>query len=427
MDSLYTSLLKKIETKSSKIGIIGLGYVGLPLAVLFAKKGFLVTGFVRSKEKKEILDKGESYIQDEKIVSQLPELVKKKRLVVKVTNAADIQKQDVVIICVPTPVTDAKKPDTSDLQKVGKQFLQVDLTGKLIINESTVAPFTTFDILGNFKFDYFLACSPERIDPGNKKRTTEFIPKVIGGKDKKSLQLAERLYRQALKGDLIQVKNMETAEMAKMLENSYRAVNIGLVNEFARLAERCDIDILDVLKAAKTKWTFQAHYPSIGVGGHCIPVDPYYVLELAEKKHVLSMNVLRESLLENEHMPEYVLKKVLSVYKKGDKILVYGLTYKKDVADLRESPVLVFCNFLRQKKIPFSVYDPFVSEKDVQKHRLTRGILKKTDIFVVGAAHTMLSNDYKKAVGVNTIVIDGQNFFDRKVGKKVIGIGRVFL
>lgn len=426
MDSLYTNLLKKIETKTSKIGIIGLGYVGLPLGVLFAKKGFLVTGFVRNKEKKEMLDNGRSYIEDEKIVSSLPDLVKKKRLVVRTTNAADIQKQDIIIVCVPTPVTDAKKPDLADLQKVGEQLSTVDLTGKLIINESTVAPFTTSDILGNFKLEYFLACSPERVDPGNQKKTTEFIPKVIGGKDKKSLQLAKELYKQVLSADIIEVENIESAEMAKMLENSYRAVNIALVNEFAKLAEKCNIDILDVLKAAKTKWTFQAHYPSIGVGGHCIPVDPYYILELAEKKHV-SMKVVLDSLLENEHMPKYILEKLLSVYKKGKKVLVYGLTYKKDVGDLRESPVILFCKMLKEKKIPFSVYDPFVSEKDIQNLRLTRGVLKKTDIFVVGTAHAMLANDYKKAVGADTIVIDGQNFFDRKVGKKVIGIGRIFL
>lgn len=426
MDSLYTSLLKKIKTKKAKIGVIGLGYVGLPLAILFAKKGFSVTGFVRSKKKQEILSSGKSYIEDEVVETYLPTLLKKRKFEAKVTNPNDLGEQDVLIVCVPTPVTDDKRPDLTDLKSVGEQLSVLDLTGKLIINESTVAPFTTSEILGNFKSEYFLACSPERVDPGNKKRTTELIPKVIGGKDKKSLQLAKTLYKQVLKADIIEVENIESAEMAKMLENSYRAVNIALVNEFAKLAEKCSIDILDVLRAAKTKWTFQAHYPSIGVGGHCIPVDPYYVLELAEKKHV-SMKVVLDSLLENEHMPKYMLEKLLSVYKKGKKVLVYGLTYKKDVGDLRESPVIIFCKMLKEKKIPFSVYDHFVRALAIQKIGFAQGRLEKTDIFVVGTAHSMLSNDYKEAIGKDTVVIDGQNFFDRKVGKKVIGIGRTFV
>ncbi|EKD64776.1 MAG: hypothetical protein ACD_50C00307G0007 [uncultured bacterium] len=421
-----TSLLEKIESKTARIGVVGLGYVGLPLAILFAKKGFSVTGFVRSKEKKDMLSGGKSYIQDDDIEKSLPDLVKKKKFVAKISSAKEVEKQDVIVICVPTPVTEGKKPDLTDLEKVAKQLSQVDLTGKLIVNESTVAPFTTRDVLGGFKSKYFLVCSPERVDPGNKKRTTEFIPKVIGGKDKESLELARRLYEQVLKAEVVRVKSMEAAEMAKMLENSYRAVNIALVNEFSKLAEKCGIDILDVLKAASTKWTFQAHYPSIGVGGHCIPVDPYYVLELALQKK-LSMSVLEESLLENERMPEYILEKLMSVYKKGDKILIYGLTYKKDVGDLRESPVLAFCSLLSKNKIPFFVYDPFVLDNDMKKLELSNSVLEKSDIFVVGTAHSTLSNDYRKAVGPNTIVIDGQNFFDRKVGKKVIGIGRAFL
>lgn len=426
MKPLYDTLLKKIQTKKSKIGVIGLGYVGLPLAMLFAKKGFLVTGFVRDKAKKDMLAIGKSYIKDENVLKDLQIVIENKKFTAKVTNIHDLKKQDIFIVCVQTPVFENKKPDLRDLQEVARQLSEVDLTGKLIINESTVAPYATEEILGNFRPSYFLACSPERVDPGNQKKTTEFIPKIIGGKDKESLQLASVLYKEILKNDIVQVKSMEVAEMAKILENSYRAVNIGLINEFTRLAENCGIDILDVISAAKTKWTFQPHYPSIGVGGHCIPVDPYYILELANKKHV-SMRILLSGLLENEHMPEYILGKLLSVYKKGMKILIYGITYKKDVGDLRESPVILFGNLLKKKKIPFSAYDPFVSEEDVQKIGFIPGSLKRTDIFVVGSGHSMLSNDYKKAVGKNTIIIDGQNFFDKKIGKAVFGLGRNFL
>lgn len=426
MKALYNVLFKQIKTKKAKIGVIGLGYVGLPLAILFAKKGFSVTGFVRSREKQEILSSGKSYIEDEAVETQLPKLLKKRKFEAKVTNPKDLREQDVLIVCVPTPVTDDKTPDLTDLKSVGEQLSVLDLTGKLIINESTVAPYTTREILGNFKSKYFLACSPERVDPGNKKRTTEFIPKVIGGKNRESAQLTQVLYKQVLKADIVRVKSMETAEMAKMLENTYRAVNIALINEFTKLADACGIDIIDVISAAKRKWTFQAHYPSIGVGGHCIPVDPYYILELAEKKHV-SMRVVLDSLLENEHMPKYMLEKLLSVYKKGKKVLVYGLTYKKDIGDLRESPVLLFCRLLKEKKIPFFVYDPFVSKADIQKLGFTFGKLEKSDILVVGTAHSALANDYKKIIGEDTIAIDGQNFFGKKVGKLVIGLGRSFV
>lgn len=426
MNSLYTSLLKKIKTKQAKIGVIGLGYVGLPLAILFAKKGFLTTGFVRSKEKQAMLSSAKSYIKDDDIIRDLSKVLKKKKFIVKITNSSDLQKQEILVVCVPTPVTQNKKPDLADFLNVAKQFSAVDLIGKLIINESTVAPYTTRKMLGNFKSQYFLACSPERVDPGNKNKTTRNIPKVVGGISNESLKLAQELYKRVLNAEIVEVSSLESAEMAKMLENTYRAVNIALINEFAKLAEKLNIDILEVINAAKTKWTFQAHYPSIGVGGHCIPVDPYYILELAEKMNV-SMKVVLDSLLENEYMPNYVLEKLLSVYKKGKKVLVYGLTYKKDVGDVRESPVILFCKLLKEKKIPFSVYDPFVSKSDIQKWGLSFGELEKSDILVVGTAHSALANDYKKIIEEYTIVIDGQNFFGKKVGKIVIGLGRNFV
>lgn len=426
MTGAYYSLLRKIKTKEAKIGVIGLGYVGLPLAVLLAKKGFSVTGFVRSREKKEMLVSGKSYIEDEDVTINLPSLIKKKKLNIEVTNTKYLQMMDILIICVPTPVTDAKKPDLTDLRKVGEQLMRLNLIGKLIINESTVAPYTTREILGNFKSKYFLVCSPERVDPGNKKRTTEFIQKVIGGKDRNSASLARELYKQILKESIVEVKSLEGAEMVKMLENTYRAVNIALINEFAKLAELCDIDILDVIKAAKTKWSFQAHYPTIGVGGHCIPVDPYYILELAQQKN-LTMNVVRNGLLENEEMPQYVFKKLQKIYKRGMNILVYGITYKKNVKDLRESPVLVFCGLLEKKNIKFSVYDPYIDSDEIKKMGYTPGAANgNVDILVIGTGHNNLKKDSLMLVGKNTIVVDGQNYFKNKLGKSLYGIGRQF-
>lgn len=419
----FFELQKKINNKKTTIGIIGLGYVGLPLAIWFAKKGFKVTGFVRKKEKARSLVKGESSLSDIQIDRALKEIVIKKFLTIKVTNKDDLQKQDVIIICVPTPVNKDKKPDLTDLINVSKLLSQIDITNKLIINESTVAPFTTREVFGNLGKNYYLVCSPERIDPGNQSKTVEKIQKVIGGINKESLLLGTALYKQILKKNLIQVNSLEAAEMTKMLENTYRAVNIALMNEFAKLSEKCQIDILDIIKAAKSKWTFQPHYPSIGVGGHCIPVDPYYILELA-KIHRVDMKVVKDGLEENESMPEYLVKKVKDNYKKGMKVLVYGLTYKKDVNDLRESPVIEFCKLLQKEGIDFFVYDPFVPPSLIEQLAFKWSNLKKVDFFIVGTDHSKLKKDYLKAIDKKTIIVDGRNFFISKNGKKILGVGR---
>ncbi|MDP2638334.1 MAG: nucleotide sugar dehydrogenase [Candidatus Levybacteria bacterium] len=420
------NLLEKIKNKTANIGVIGLGYVGLPLAVLLAKNNFKVTGFVRSESKRDSLNKGVSYLLDAVLEGDLKTVIKSNNFICRLTSDKELENMDAYIICVPTPVNEHKIPDISDLKQVAKRLSQISLEGKLVVNESTVAPFTTRDVLGKIGENYFLVCSPERIDPGNNSKTTENIAKVIGGIDGQSLEAGVALYKQILKEELAQVKTLEAAEMAKMLENTYRAVNIALINEFARLAEKINIDILDVIKAAKTKWSFHPHFPGIGVGGHCIPVDPYYILELAKDKGV-AMKVVKEGLEENEQMPLFVAQKVDHSYKKGMKVLVYGLTYKKNVADMRESPVTAFCNILRERNISFSVYDPLLKDKEIEKLGFNAGSLEKADIFIVGTDHKQLSEDFKKAVGDNTVVIDGRNFFTEKVGKAVYGVGRSLL
>lgn len=422
----FSNLSKKIKSKKVKVGIIGLGYVGLPLSILFAKKGFLVTGFLRNSEKLKSMQNGNSYLGDSNIDYDLKHVLLKKTLLLKITNSSDLEKQDVIIICVPTPVDNKKNPNLTDLNAVGKLLSQINMENKLIINESTVAPFTTRKVLGSLGDSYFLVCSPERIDPGNKSKDVENIQKVIGGIDRKSLLLGKTLYKQILNKNVVMVNSLEAAEMTKMLENTYRAVNIALINEFAHLAEKCQIDILDVIKAAKSKWSFQAHYPGIGVGGHCIPVDPYYILELA-KSHGISMKVVKEGLLVNESMPKSILGKVIENYKTGMKVLVYGITYKKDVNDLRESSVIEFCKLLQEKGINFFVYDPVLKEEKIENLGYKVGRLEEVDLFIVGTDHRQLKKDYLKAVDNNTIVIDGRNFFKTKRGKKVIGVGRILL
>ena len=417
-------LLEKIGTKKAVIGVIGLGYVGLPLALLFARRGFVVHGFTRTPKTISEINSGITEISG--LEKDLNRVLKNKHFSAHPIDDKQLLKCDIYIICVPTPVNPEKKPDLTSLKEVVKKLKQIGLKGKLVINESTVAPFTTRDVFKNVAEDFFLVCSPERVDPGVTTKTAENIPKLLGARDKKSQKLGIRLYRHIMKKDLVVTGSMEAAEMSKMLENTYRAVNIALINEFAILADKVDIDIMDVLNAAKTKWSFQAHNPGIGVGGHCIPVDPYYILELAEKNN-LSLPVILTSLLQNESMPKYLLDKLLTVYKPGMRVLVYGIAYKKNVADIRESPVIEFCRLMTEHKIPFEVHEPLINSQTLKTLGLKEGALSPVDIFIVGTDHRQILKDYKSAVTNNTFVLDGRNYFKKAVGKKVIGVGHTIL
>lgn len=420
------NLLRKIGVKHARIGVIGLGYVGLPLAILFAKRGYPVKGFLRDKKKIAILERGRNYLDDDSIQKDLESVITNKTLSVTLFNKLRIDEQDILIICVPTPINERKEPDTSALDSVASMLSTVNLDGKLIINESTVAPGMTRRKLSHLKGKYFLVCSPERIDPGNKTKSVSIIPKVIGGTDRESQKLAIALYESVLINPVIPVSSLEAAETVKMLENTYRAVNIALVNEFALLCDKNGVDIMEVINAAKSKWSFQPHYPSLGVGGHCIPVDPYYLLSYAASKGI-AMPVVSESLMRNELMVEYVKEKLAFVYHKGNRVLIYGLTYKKDVKDVRESPVLALCNLLKGSGILFDVYDPLLSKSEHEELGFAKGNLTRADIVVIGTDHSSLRRDCMRFLDEKTIVIDGRNFFNRKVGSGVIGIGRSFL
>jgi len=420
----YKFLKDKLEQKDAVIGVIGLGYVGLPLAVLLSRKGFRVQGFLRHEDKVAKLNNGENDLGDKSLTESLKSELKKGNLSVSTLSKDKLASCDVYMVCVPTPVTESKKPDLTALKSVAGQLKELDLAGKLIINESTVAPTMTRAVFGELSdVEYFLACSPERIDPGNGLKEVSNIAKVLGGLNENSLQLAYVLYKQILSADVVTVSSLEAAEMTKMLENTYRAVNIALINEVAQLCEMLDLDVLEIVKAASSKWSFHAHYPGVGVGGHCIPVDPYYLLKLATENKV-DMNVVRQSLLTNESMPTKFAEKIKSEYKDGMKVLLYGVTYKKDVADLRESPVLELMKILNERKIKFMVYEPILSEEELKRLGITNAKLQIADMLIVGTGHTVLNEDYKKLVGKNTIVIDGRNFFLNKVGHSVIGIGR---
>lgn len=424
MNNHQKTFLSNINSKLVKVGIIGVGYVGLPLAVLASQKGFTVYGFVRDDSKLASLKKG---ITDVDTVSKkdLKESLHTKKFIPKKLSPKALSEVDIIIVCVPTPITHSKKPDLSAISEVRDILKKVDLKNKLIINESTVAPGTTEELFGSLTKYGYVASSPERVDPGNKEKIVENISKVVGGKDEASLAIASAFYTAILNAPIVAVSSMATAEMTKMLENTYRAVNIALVNEIAIFSEALGIDVVEVIRAASSKWSFHPHYPGIGVGGHCIPVDPYYIVDLAVK-HKTPLGVVSAALKRNEMMPTLVLKKLLAWYKPGMSVLLYGLTYKKDIGDIRESPSLVFCNLLKMHNIPFRVYDPYVSDEVLKKLSLQKGKKEQVDIFVIGTDHTLLSEDKKYFISHSTVVVDGRNALMKKFGSRVIGIGRSF-
>ena len=431
--NFFNSLLRNIKTKKAKIGIIGQGYVGLPLAVCFAKNGFLVTGLDVDKKKVEAINQGKNYLLEMGIDKDFKKVTKLGFLKATWNIITGCKQQDVIIICVPTPIDDNYKPDITLLKEAAKNVGLSQPLGKLIINESTVAPSTTASIVGGIiqkesglqpGKDFFLGCSPERINPGDLAHQVENTSKVIAGLGKKDLILVEALYQSVIKARLVKVSSLAAAETVKLLENSYRAVNIALINELAKFCQKFNMDVLEIIEAAKSKWTFQAHYPGVGVGGHCIPVDPYYLLDMAKIKGV-KMPMLEKALVENESMPDFVAKNILENLRPKDKVLVYGLSYKPGVKDVRESPAIILCQILKGRKIKFEVYDPFYNTKEIEKFGLKPcRKLKHFDFLVVATDHPRLAKDAKEIVDKKTIIIDGRNFFKKKVGKMVIGVGR---
>jgi len=430
-------LKKKILNQSAKIGIIGLGYVGLSLAVLLAKNKFKVQGFEIDKVKIKALNNGKNYLKDILDSKLIYQLVQKKFL--QVTNVfSKLKKQDIVFICVPTPVDRKKKPDLKPLEMAVLNIAKYLRKGQLIINESTVMPtYTEKKILPVLEkishlhagTDFYLASSPERVDPGTKNKI-ENIAKVVGGIDKKSSDLAGLIYQQVISAPVVKVSSPSTAEASKILENTYRAINIAFVNEFAKICEKLNLDVKEVIQSASTKWNFVPHWPSLGVGGHCIPVDPYYLLDLA-KENKIAMPFIKLGLKTNESMIDFTFKKVLraldEVKTKKPSIILYGISYKADIADLRESPSLELAHKLLEKNILFKVYDPYFSANQIKKFGFVPlKKMQKADILIIGAGHIKLKQDFKQLVNLNTIIIDGVNFLKRKLGRKVYGIGRSF-
>jgi UDP-N-acetyl-D-glucosamine dehydrogenase len=416
------TLADKIRHRTARIGVIGLGYVGLSLAVEFAKSGLQVTGIEIDADKVARLRAGDSYVQDVKPYEVKGLIADGKLLVV---DDYDVLSQlDAVSICVPTPLSKTKDPDISYIATATKEIVSHLHPGQLIVLESTTYPGTTDEVILpelqktglQVGQDFFLAFSPERIDPGNAQYRTHNTPKIIGGVTVRCAQAAKALYEVAI-GHVVLVSSARAAEMVKLLENTFRAVNIGLVNEVALMCDRLKIDVWEVIDAAATKpFGFMPFYPGPGLGGHCIPVDPYY---LAWKLKTLDYKARFIELAAeiNTNMPWYVVSKLVDILNdqrksvNGANILVLGVTYKRDTNDLRESPALDIMKILQGKGASVSFYDTYVSGLaciDGAMHvGLEKDVVEAADCIIIATDHTNVNYDW--VIAHAQLVLDTRN------------------
>jgi UDP-N-acetyl-D-glucosamine dehydrogenase len=432
-------LEQAITEKTALVGVIGLGYVGLPLINAFTKAGFRTLGFDVDDAKVDELQAGRSYIRhiDSATISGWLE----SESFEPTSDMGRLSEPDCLLICVPTPLTESREPDLSFVESTAKSIAATLRPGQLVVLESTTYPTTTRDVLlpileksgltcGD---DFFLAYSPEREDPGNAEYSAEKIPKVIGGIDETSSRLAGALYSQAVV-EIVPVTSPEIAEACKILENTYRAVNIALVNELKVLFDRMGIDVWEVIEAAKTKpFGFQAFYPGPGLGGHCIPIDPFYLSWLARREG-LATRFIELAGEVNAGMPEYVVSRLgeflneASKPIRGSRICILGIAYKKDVDDPRESPSFELIDLLRERGAILSYHDPYIPRLPRMRHHdvpdltssdLTAEFLASQDAILIATDHTAC--DYNFIVEHASLVVDTRNATaDVKSGREKI-------
>ena len=415
-------LEQKLRNKTAVIGIVGLGYVGLPLAVAFSQSGFKVMGFDIQQKRVDSVNKGQSYIADVSNESLSAAIANK--LLQATTTQNQLKKVDVVCICVPTPLTKTKEPDISYVIQESETLSGYLQPGQLVVLESTTYPGTTRDVMlpilerSGLKSgrDFYLAFSPERVDPGNNKYGIRNTPKVVGGIDSTSTKLAELLYRQVA-NEVILVSSTEVAEMTKLFENVFRNVNIALVNELAQLCEKMGISVWEIIESASSKpFGYMPFYPGPGIGGHCIPLDPYYLASKASEYdfHTRFIELAADI---NERMPYYVTSRIMEVLNtrgkslKEAKVLVLGVAYKKDVGDARESPSLKLIQLLRLKGAEVEYNDPYIPTVQLEQDtlasaELTNENLSWADCVVIATAHGCY--DIEKIVASSKLVFDSR-------------------
>ncbi|MCC6254461.1 MAG: nucleotide sugar dehydrogenase [Ignavibacteriaceae bacterium] len=439
---MHNLLLEKIENKTAVIGIIGLGYVGLPLALEYALKGFKTIGFDIDEKKIPILNSGKSYIKHIK-AEKIQKTVNNKKFFAT-ADFSRLPEVDAIIVCVPTPLNAHREPDMTYIENSGKIIAQYLRAGQFVSLESSTYPGTTEEILlpmfenapitQNSKSknpkpftvgkDFYLAFSPEREDPNNLKYSTATIPKVVGGVTPICLKVALAIYNQVIV-KTVPVSSPRAAEATKLLENIYRSINIALVNELKMVFGRMDIDIWEVIDAAATKpFGFQPFYPGPGLGGHCIPIDPFYLTWKA-REFEISTKFIELAGEINTFMPHYVIEKVAEVLNKskkslnGSKVLILGASYKKDIDDMRESPSLKLIEILREKGVKVDYNDPYVDklpktrkyEFDLTSVELSKNNLSKYDLVLLSTDHS--NYNYKFIASNAKLIVDTRNAFEK--------------
>lgn len=420
-------LLAKIRNKNITVGVVGLGYVGLPLAVEKAKAGYKTIGFDVQKEKVEMVNAGHNYIGD--VVNEDLEEIVKSGMLSATTDFSFVRDVDFIAICVPTPLDEHQQPDISYVRESTISVAKYLKKGTMVVLESTTYPGTTEELIrplledgSGLKCgeDFYLGFSPERVDPGNLLYKTKNTPKVVGAIGKDATEVIAEMYRHVLEGDVYEVSSPAVAEMEKILENTYRNINIGLVNELAILCHKMDISMWEVVDAAKTKpYGFQAFYPGPGLGGHCIPLDPYY-LSWKAREYGFHTSLIEASGMINDRMPEYCVDRCGAVLNKfgkainGAKVLVLGVAYKQDIDDYRESPALRVIDILEKRGAEVIYFDPWIpkyknhhGEIKTGLKSLEKEIIADADLVVITAAHTNI--DYKYIAENAQAIFDAKN------------------
>jgi UDP-N-acetyl-D-glucosamine dehydrogenase len=430
-------LERKISDKSALVGIIGLGYVGLPLAVAFAEAGLMVLGFDVQPKRVDLVNRGKSYISDTSD-DRLAAVVDRKRLEATMEQSR-LGEVDAICICVPTPLNKTKEPDLSYVVHESEEIAKHLKAGQLVVLESTTYPGTTREVVlpilekSGLKVgqDFYLAFSPERVDPGNKRYNIRNTPKIVGGIETRSTELGARLYKQIAE-TVVPVSCPEVAEMTKIFENVFRSVNIALVNELAQLCERMGISVWEVIAAAATKpFGYMPFYPGPGIGGHCIPLDPYYLANKARELdfHTRFIELAAEI---NERMPYHTTSRIMEVLDergkslKGAKVLVLGAAYKKDSDDPRESPSLKLIELLQEKGAKVSYHDPYLptvklSRGEMKSVALTEENLSSADCVVIATDHSCYKMD--EVISQAKLVFDARGATRGLKGDNIVRLG----
>lgn len=432
-------LLKKIENKEIVVGVVGLGYVGLPLAVEKAKAGFKTIGFDVQKSKVDSVNAGHNYIGDV-VDSDLEKLVQEGKLSAT-TDFSFVKDVDFIAICVPTPLDKHQEPDISYVKSSAEAIAEHLTANTMVVLESTTYPGTTEELIkpilengSGLKCgeDFYLGFSPERVDPGNLIYKTKNTPKVVGGIGKDATEVIAAMYRAVLEGDVYEVSSPAIAEMEKILENTYRNINIGLINELGRLCHEMGISVWEVIDAAKSKpYGFQAFYPGPGLGGHCIPLDPYYLTWKA-REYGFHTTLIENSMVINDGQPAYCVERamhILNRHKKainGAKILILGVAYKQDIDDYRESPAIRVIDELHKVGADVDYYDPWVAEYrengEIVKgiSEITPEIVAEYDLVMITTAHSNV--DYEMVQKNAKAIFDTKNVTKNLKNKENIEI-----